>query len=90
MEAIVKMREPRDVKELESVLGMVAYVAKFIPKLSELNAPLRDLKKSENWYWGHNEQAAFDAIKKELSSNRVLKYYDVNKPILLSVDASSR
>ena len=90
VEAIVKMREPRDVKELESVLGMVAYVAKFIPKLSELNAPLRDLKKSENWYWGHNEQAAFDAIKKELSSNRVLKYYDVNKPILLSVDASSR
>ena len=34
---------PENHKELESVLEMIAYVAKFIPMLSELTAPLRDL-----------------------------------------------
>ena len=36
------------------------------------------------------EQAAYDNIKKELTSNRVLKYYNVKAPVLLSVDASTK
>ena len=42
---IINMREPKDVKKLESVLGMVAYVAKFIPKLSELTEPPEVIEK---------------------------------------------
>lgn len=38
--AIREMREPENHAELETILGMLAYVAKFIPNLSELNAPL--------------------------------------------------
>ena len=56
---------------------MIAYVAKFIPMLSELNAPLRALKQHDEWYRTGVEQAAYDTIKKELMSNRVLKYYNV-------------
>ena len=88
--AIVNMRPPENISELETILGMIAYVSKFIPGLSTLNAPLRDLKKREDWAWGAEEQKALDAIKKALTSNTVLKYYDVNKPVVLSVDASSR
>jgi hypothetical protein len=84
------MRSPQDFKELETVLGMVAYVAKFIPRLSTLTAPLRDLKKAETWCWNIEHQEAFDRIKRELSSNRVLKYFDATKPLLLSVDASCK
>jgi hypothetical protein len=51
VKAITEMRSPQDFKELETVLGMVAYVAKFIPRLSTLTAPLRDLKKAETWCW---------------------------------------
>ena len=53
-----------------ALLGMIAYVAKFIPMLSELNAPLRALKQQDEWYWTGVEQAAYDNIKKELTSNR--------------------
>jgi hypothetical protein len=90
LKAITEMRTPQDVKELEAVLGMIAYVAKFIPNLSELTAPLREAKQREVWHWGDAEQAAYDKIKAELASDRVLKFYNVNKPLLLSVDASTK
>ena len=57
--------------------------------LSELTAPLRALKQQDEWYWTGVEQAAYDNIKKELTSNRVLKYY-VKAPVLLLVDASTK
>ena len=88
--AIQNMKPPTDVKELETVLGMIAYVARFIPNLSELTSPLRALKKEETCKWTSVEQEAYDAIKKELTSKKVLKYHNVNKPLLLSVDASNK
>ena len=88
--AITNMQPPTDVKELETVLGMVAYVAKFIPNLSELTAPLRELKKKEVWTWTEEQQEAYDTIKRELTSEKVLKYYNMDKPLLLSVDASTK
>ena len=43
VEAIVKMKEPSDKKELQRFLGMINYVGKFIPNLAEHTAPLRKL-----------------------------------------------
>ena len=39
---------PKDIKELQSFLGAVNYLARFIPHLSALQAPLQDLLKEEN------------------------------------------
>ena len=91
--AIQNMKPPTDVKELdhiETVLGMIAYVTIFIQNLSELISPLRALKKEETWKWTSVEQEAYDTIEKELTSKKVLKYYNVNKPLQLSVDASNK
>ena len=66
------MKAPENIKELGAVLGMTAYEAKFIPMLSEQTAPLRATKQQDEWYWTGVEQAAYDNIKKELTSNCVL------------------
>ena len=87
VKAIANMKTPENVQELETVLGMVAYVAKFIPSLSDLCASLREAKKAEEWYWGPTQQAAFTKVKEALTSETVLGYYDVKKPITLTVDA---
>lgn len=47
--AITEIREPENHVELETILGMLAYVAKFIPNLSDLNAPLGALETSDEW-----------------------------------------
>ena len=88
--AISNMKVPENIQDLEMVLGMVAYVAKFIPRLSDLCEPLRAMKKAEEWDWGPAQQDALSKIKETLTSEMVLRYYDVGKPITLTVDASMK
>lgn len=88
--AVQKMKEPSTVSELRSFLGMVNQLGKFTPNLSEKDKPLRDLLSTKNmWYWGHEQQTAFNSLKQELSSAPVLQLYNPNKPQKISADASS-
>lgn len=41
------------------------------------------------WHWGTEQQQSFDKLKVLVSQTPVLKYYGVDKPVTLSVDASS-
>lgn len=50
--AITEMREPENHTELDTILGMLSYIAQFIPNLNELNAPLRARETSDEWNFG--------------------------------------
>ena len=52
VDAIVRMPAPSNKTELSSFLGMVNYLAPYIPKLSDCTATLRQLnKKSTDFTW---------------------------------------
>ena len=56
--------QPKNVKELQSLLGPVNYLSKFIPHLSSFRKPLQDLLKNNNefvWLKVHDE--AFKTLK---------------------------
>lgn len=87
--AISEMPAPMDVPALQRFLGMANYMAKFIPNFSAIAAPLRKLTHKETaWCWYQQHQHAFDTLKSCLSSPPVLAYYDVEKPVTLTCDAS--
>lgn len=89
--AIREMEAPKSRAELETVLGMVNYLAKFAPSLSEINAPMRHLlKQSNEFVWDEQHDAAFQKIKDTLTSEPgpVLIYFDPEKDLCLQVDAS--
>jgi hypothetical protein len=87
--AIAKMPAPENQQALQRVLGMFNYLSKFIPDYSELTAPLRTLlHKDTEWCWLDQHQKAFEKLKGTLASPPVLQYYDVNKPVTLTCDAS--
>lgn len=66
-------------------LGMVNYMGKFLPGLSKLNEPLRQLFKRENdWVWEGPQQQAFDKIKEKLTSSSSLAHYDPIRPTNIS------
>eukprot|EP00112_Aurelia_sp_Birch-Aquarium-sp1_P000710 Seg1069.4 transcript_id=Seg1069.4/GoldUCD/mRNA.D3Y31 product="putative protein K02A2.6" protein_id=Seg1069.4/GoldUCD/D3Y31 len=53
VEAITKMDKPQDVAGVQRFIGMVKYLAKFLPRLSEVCEPLRSLThKDAPWVWG--------------------------------------
>ena len=52
IQAILQMPEPKDVTALKRFLGMVTYLAKFMPHLSEMTGPLRRLEdKDMEFQW---------------------------------------
>ena len=89
VEAIERMPKPENKKDLKRLLGMLNYVAKFIPNESTLTAPLRSLLKEDvDFQWQPEQDQAFDKLKELLSSRPVLRYYDVEKPVTVQCDAS--
>ena len=91
IEAIVNMPEPHDKKGVQRLLGKVNYVSKFVPNMSEITSPLRELlKKDVMWHWSVRHARAFEKIKTILANPEpgVLTYYDVTKPVKLQDDAS--
>ena len=57
--------------------------------MSAITEPLRVLLKQDvQWHWEEQQENALNKIKKVLTSKPVLCYYDVNKSVKLSVDAS--
>ncbi|XP_033750517.1 uncharacterized protein K02A2.6-like [Pecten maximus] len=90
VKSIVEMPTPTDKKGVQRLLGMVNYVQKFAPNLSEFTAPLRQLTHEENGFvWDETVHGkALNDIKSVLTDAPVLQYFDQNKPTILQCDAS--
>ena len=89
IEAIVALPEPEDVTALKRFLGMVNYLSKFLPHLSEMTEPLRRLEdKDAEWQWLTQHKVAFNTVKKYLTESPVLKYYSMNDEVTIQCDAS--
>lgn len=57
VKAITEFPTPKIRNELLRVLGMAEYLGKFVPNMSKITAPLRDLTRQDvSWSWSdvHN------------------------------------
>ncbi|PAA81343.1 hypothetical protein BOX15_Mlig024196g4 [Macrostomum lignano] len=89
VEAIHNAQAPTNATEVRSLIGMITYYAKFIPNLSSILVPLnRLLCKESEFRWSEECNAAFDRVKKTLTSDRVLAHFDPKKQLVLQTDAS--
>ncbi|KAF0043714.1 hypothetical protein F2P81_005051 [Scophthalmus maximus] len=90
VETVRCMTPPTDKKGVRRFLGFVTYLSKFIPNLSEEDAPLHQLIKSNvEFSWQPAQEKAFDRLKKLCSHPPVLKYCDPAEPVMIFFDASS-
>ncbi|GJP79302.1 hypothetical protein CLOP_g9549 [Closterium sp. NIES-67] len=82
-------KPPANLRELQSFLGFVNYVRRFIPNMAGVTSPLTDLLKKGKFYeWGGEQQAAFDQLKLFLTTPHVLRIADPHRPFKLITDAS--
>ena len=65
------------------------YLSKFLPHLSDITKPLRELTRKETeWMWDHPQQKALDNLKQAVTSTPVLRYYHLKEEVTLQCDAS--
>ena len=87
--AITEMPNPQSKEDLRRFLGMVNYLAKFVPDLSDITAPLRELlEKDAQWCFEAAHKNAIEWLKSIITSEPVLKYFDPQLPTKVSTDAS--
>ena len=86
--AVKEMPQPQNITDLRSFLGLCQQLAKFSHKLASLMEPLRSLLSDKNdFVLSEHHTRAFEEIKVELTSPRVLQPYDPQKPTKIMTDA---
>lgn len=89
IEAIKQLKEPKSVKELQSILGMFNYMRDFIPQMAQLTTPLRVLlRKGVVWHWTDQQKIAFENLKEAVSKPPILKNFDPSKDVVIQTDSS--
>ena len=79
------MQRPETKEDVKRALGLINYLSRFIPHQSANNKALRSLLKEE---WSTQHEHEWNEIKTELTNKPVLVYFDPQKQIKMSSDAS--
>ena len=89
VEAITNMPKPKDIEGVQRLNGFINYLAKFLPKLSEVMEPIRRLtRKDTQWQWATEQDKAFQDVQKLVTEAPVLSYYDPSNELTIQCDAS--
>ncbi|KAL9978440.1 hypothetical protein ACROYT_G015954 [Oculina patagonica] len=77
--------------DLQTFLGMVQFLSRFIPNLASIAANLWALtKKTSDFVWCPEHQSAVDRIKRAIVAPTALQYFDKTQHVTIQVDASQR
>ena len=91
VETIKKWPVPQNVTELQSFLGSINYLSRFIPGLSQLHKPLQALiKKNSEYVWTDVHDRVFQDLKNMVSEDCLIQFYDPHKPLFIECDASKQ
>jgi len=90
IKAIGQWPTPSTVRQIRQFVGLASWYRRFIPDFSATAAPLTNLtKKNARWRWGTEEEQAFRALKKALSSAPILACPDFDRQFVIQTDAST-
>jgi hypothetical protein len=93
MKAIDEVVPPTNLKELQSLLGKINFVRRFISNLSQKVLPFSTLlriKNDQKFVWGDEQQKAFDEITGYMKEPPVLVPPQLNKPFNLYMAADTQ
>lgn len=88
IEAVKNFDPPNCKKDLQSFLGLINFVSRFIPHFSTVTAPLRvPLRKNAVFRWSPEQQSAFESLKQSVAQMKAA-IFDPSAEIMLMTDAS--
>ncbi len=80
---------PKNATEVWKALGFFNFYRPFIKDFAFITRPLHKLtRKDQEWQWGQEEQRAFHALKRHVTTEPVLAHAKLDDQFKLEVDAS--
>lgn len=88
-QAVIEMRSPASVKEVQRLLGRLNSLARFLPRLAEKVKPMVGLlRAARRFSWDSVCEDAFSELKQTLASPSVLSRPDPTEPLILYLSVS--
>lgn len=89
IQLLMDLPNPRTMKELQSILGMFNYFARYIEGYAKLAEPLyRLVRKERTFHIDSRDHQRIDEIKRILAADCMLSHFDFQKETRIAVDAS--
>ncbi|XP_052758219.1 uncharacterized protein K02A2.6-like [Galleria mellonella] len=95
VKTIESFREPKSVEEVQSFLGLVNYIGKWIPNLATITEPIREILRYKlskhadiTEFWKEKQIYAFATLKQILTNLHTLGFYDPHDKTQVIADAS--
>ena len=90
VKAVLKMERPGDKEAVERFRGTVTYMARYVPKLTDVFRPIAALAQHNvDWVWSDAQEQAFTRLKQLLAEAPTLVYFDPSKQLVIQCDASN-
>jgi hypothetical protein len=91
IQAIINMPPPKTLRHFQQLTGRLAALSHFISKLGKKALPFYWLlRKTDNFTWTEEAQAAFDDLKRRLLMSPVLVTHRDKEPMLLYIAATNQ
>jgi len=87
--AIIEIRSPTTIKEVQRLIGRLTAISRFLPKLVEQTQPIVQLLKNSTWFmWTDDCEQIFQKLKTTLTSPPILHKPDTHQPLLVYITAT--
>jgi len=87
--AIIEIRNPTTIKEVQHLIGRLIAISRFLPKLAEqTQLIIQLLKKSTRFKWTDDCEQIFQKLKTTLTSPPILHKSDTCQPLLVYITAT--
>ena len=91
IQAIITMKQPKNLRGVKQLTGRLAALSRFIGRLGKKALPFYQLlKKSNKFEWTSEAQAAFEDLKRMFSTPPLLVTPTENEPMLLYIAATNQ
>jgi ribonuclease HI len=89
VETVSNWRQPTNVSEIKSFLGLAGYYRRFIEGFSKIARPMTELlKKEKKFNWTESCEKSFQELKRRLTTAPVLTLPDIQWDFVVYCDAS--
>jgi hypothetical protein len=91
VETVSNWRQPTNVSEIRSFLGLTGYHRRFIEGFSKIARPMTELlKKEKKFTWTESCERSFQELKRRLTTALVLTLLDIQRDVVVYCDASQQ
>jgi hypothetical protein len=78
---VLEWRSPRSHNEVQRLLGLIQYLANFLPDIAHFTSPLESIcRNGLSFFWRPFHQLCLERIKSIIRKTPILKPIDVNNP----------